>query len=379
MKTQNWRDCAGDRRAERRLGAALWALALGGVSVALGQGGSMFATRVVSYVPGPGVPGGVGAGTMFGDPSRALGAPVGGGVLSPDNGKVVSLGGWVAGGGGLVLGFDGPIVDQPASAGNVRGADFIVFGNAFYVGGDVSRRFAEAGIIEISRDANGNGMADDAWFVIPGSHADGARAGVLPGAVFVGFGGQPIVANPLGPEALEEGVWGFADCTPSMVLGDIDGDGVSEAPGLDAAWFYTVPDDSRRVGVSRFSGGGDAIDIASAVDAATGALANLASVDFVRIRTGVSGGSPLLGVISTEISGVAKVLPGGRARADVAGANQAIGPDGTRTADDIIVFLSWYFAANGLADVAGANQSDQPDGAFSADDVIVYLSWYFGQ
>lgn len=64
-------------------------------------------------------------------------------------------------------------------------------------------------------------------------------------------------------------------------------------------------------------------------------------------------------------------------QSDVAGANQAVGGDGVLTADDIIVFLGWFFAADSRANVAGPNQSTVPDNAFTADDVIVFLSRYF--
>jgi hypothetical protein len=63
--------------------------------------------------------------------------------------------------------------------------------------------------------------------------------------------------------------------------------------------------------------------------------------------------------------------------ADIAGPNQSVGPDGTLTADDIIVYLGWYFANDSRADVAGPNQSPVPDGQFTADDIIVYLGTYF--
>ncbi|MCU0689303.1 MAG: hypothetical protein MUE97_06145 [Phycisphaerales bacterium] len=62
---------------------------------------------------------------------------------------------------------------------------------------------------------------------------------------------------------------------------------------------------------------------------------------------------------------------------DVAGANQSVGADGQLTADDIIVFLGWYFASDVRADVAGPNQSTIPDLQFTADDIIVFLSRYF--
>ncbi|MCU0688779.1 MAG: hypothetical protein MUE97_03430, partial [Phycisphaerales bacterium] len=62
---------------------------------------------------------------------------------------------------------------------------------------------------------------------------------------------------------------------------------------------------------------------------------------------------------------------------DIAGENQTIGSDGATTADDIIVFLGWYFSGDLRADVAGPNQSTTPDGQFTADDIIVFLGRYF--
>jgi hypothetical protein len=62
---------------------------------------------------------------------------------------------------------------------------------------------------------------------------------------------------------------------------------------------------------------------------------------------------------------------------DVASANQGIGPDAQLTADDIIVFLGWYFANDARADVAGPNQSPTPDTQFTADDIIVFLGRFF--
>jgi outer membrane protein assembly factor BamB len=62
---------------------------------------------------------------------------------------------------------------------------------------------------------------------------------------------------------------------------------------------------------------------------------------------------------------------------DVAGPGQSIGPDNTLTADDIIVFLNWFFASDARADVAGPGQSTTPDRQFSADDIIVFLNRFF--
>jgi hypothetical protein len=62
---------------------------------------------------------------------------------------------------------------------------------------------------------------------------------------------------------------------------------------------------------------------------------------------------------------------------DIAGPGQSIGSDNTLTADDIIVFLNWFFAGNTGADVAGPGQSTVPDRQFTADDIIVFLNRFF--
>jgi hypothetical protein len=62
---------------------------------------------------------------------------------------------------------------------------------------------------------------------------------------------------------------------------------------------------------------------------------------------------------------------------DIAGPGQSVGPDNTLTADDIIVFLNWFFASDARADVAGPGQSTTPDGQFTADDIIVFLNRFF--
>jgi hypothetical protein len=62
---------------------------------------------------------------------------------------------------------------------------------------------------------------------------------------------------------------------------------------------------------------------------------------------------------------------------DVAGAGQVIGFDGSLTADDIIVFIGWFFAGDARADVAGAGQAPGADGTFTADDIIVFINRFF--
>ena len=286
-----------------------------------------FAAAVIEYRPAPGQfindP-------QFNDPAMALGAPVGGGEAQADNSKVVSLGAF---GGSITLAFSETVTDDPD---NPLGLDAIVFGNAYYVAGNPNRRWAEPGIIEISRDVNGNGLADDPWYLVPGTHVTdpwgqfavqawdddefsplppeniawypqasrypwaghlySTQGYVLPENIF----NETVVENPEGDDAEVEGYFGYADCSPVLAL----------PPDTEPDEFYTVPDDPFSVGISEGSGGGDAFDIAWAIDPVTGQPAGLDGFDFIRISTGTSyDPDPLFGEKSTEISAVADVRP----------------------------------------------------------------------
>jgi hypothetical protein len=292
---------------------------------------SPFATQVISYDPAPGQ---YAQDPNFTNPFAALGGPSGGGTTAPDNTSQVSLGGF---GGEIVLGFDHAVEDGYH---NRRCLDAIVFGNAFYLSGDPYRRWAEAGVIEISVDANQNGLADDAWYLVPGSHLEPNSAAPLSvtwdddtgdatfppssaawippgysgiwtttGFMLPGLFNGPVVMNPLGTGSDEEGTWGYADHTPTLVLGDLDGDNIVDDPNATPESFYSVPDDPHGVGISPGSGGGDAFDIADAIDPNTGMPAGLSHFDFIRIRTGID----VIGIFaesSTEIDAVSDVAAG---------------------------------------------------------------------
>jgi hypothetical protein len=62
---------------------------------------------------------------------------------------------------------------------------------------------------------------------------------------------------------------------------------------------------------------------------------------------------------------------------DVAGSGQTEGLDGQLTADDIIVFINWFFASDDRADIAGAGQTAGADGQYTADDIIVFINEFF--
>jgi hypothetical protein len=63
--------------------------------------------------------------------------------------------------------------------------------------------------------------------------------------------------------------------------------------------------------------------------------------------------------------------------ADIAAVGQTVGADGQLTADDIIVYIGWFFAADARADIAGSGQSVGADGQFTADDLILFINRFF--
>jgi hypothetical protein len=101
-------------------------------------GGEPDAREIVSFAPGDGA--GFGEDAL---PDVVLGPPLGRGVLSGSL-DVLSLGK----GGSIVLAFgENGFLDG-------EGADFVVFENAFYPGGDPTLVFAEPGAVSVSEDGS---------------------------------------------------------------------------------------------------------------------------------------------------------------------------------------------------------------------------------
>ena len=312
-------------RSRLCFGGLLWGCLLAWPAGAGGH--SPFAVAVIDFDPAPGQFVNIEA---FNDPDRAIGPPIGGGTQNGDVTSIVSLGGF---GGSLTLAFDHTVADHPL---NPMGLDAIVFGNAFWVGGSDERHWGECATIEISLDENENGVADDPWYLIPGSHivdpesqwfvqrwdddvgddryppafaswVPPGRRGVwdtfgyrLPDDPFRG----PVMRNPLEGSG-DEGVFGYADYTPTLLLGDLDADDVVDDPDITPEAFYTIPDDPQRVGITPSAGGGDAFDIAWAIDPQTGESANLPGFTFIRITNGVHAVNGPFGEVSPEIDAVA--------------------------------------------------------------------------
>ena len=186
------------------------------------------------------------------------------------------------------LRFDTPVTDDPA---NPMGLDCIVYGNVSFAGGDPTVKWQEPALIEISEDVNGNGLADDPWYLIPGSKD--YRYDPSPNRFEPSGETNPnlLDADPANDD--DEYYWGYAELTPTM------------KQYLDN---YVRPDDPHRIGVIARSGGGDAFDIAWAVDAA-GAPAGLGQFHFIRLRAFIDRECGALGYATPEIDAVADVAP----------------------------------------------------------------------
>jgi hypothetical protein len=224
----------------------------------------------------------------FTDPAEALGAPTGGGTLAPNNGKAYCIGKpGPAPGSNITLRFNTPVANDPD---NPMGLDFVVHGNAFWVGGVPTRRWSESAMIEISEDVNGNGLADDPWYVIPGSR--NLSASVLPAGI--SNPSPPLAGNVFNANADgKEQDWGYSDMSPTI---------------QEYRDNYMRPDDPLMVGLTPYSGGGDAFDISWAVKS-DGTPANLSKFDFIRISAFVNGSVSGFGAVMPEVSAAVDIDP----------------------------------------------------------------------
>ncbi len=226
----------------------------------------------------------------FDTPEKTPGEPSGGGAFGPDNSDLHSVGRpGPAPGSFIILKFDTPVTDDPA---NPMGLDCIVYGNAFWVGGDPNRKLCEPGLIEISEDVNANGEADDPWYRVSGSR--GLASSVLPE-------GMPNPSPPLAGSVLNpytdgtEYDWGYCELNPTQ---------------RKCRDNYVRPDDPFEVGLTPRSGGGDAFDIAWAdpIDA-SGDPGGITQFHFIRISAFIDEAQGVTGYVTPELDAVADVAP----------------------------------------------------------------------
>lgn len=223
-----------------------------------------FATKVLAYNGIHGVPG------YTSHPEYALGPPSATATPNvPDNSSLFSFG-W---GGYITLGFDKPITNDSRHPG---GYDFIVFGNAFYAGGDPTAPYREPGYVEVGVDPTGLHQYDTGvkWYWLKGTPAPASISG-FPMA-FPGWT-DPLI--------------GYADCTPTDGSGD-----------------PLVPSDPFFATITPGSAGGDAFNLDWAVDS-NSAPVHLNYADFVRVTCAVNALTNLGSPYSTEVDAVSLVRP----------------------------------------------------------------------
>ena len=138
----------------------IFTLFLAGVSLCAVAQNSPYISKVYDFLPAPGQFVNELPEYMDGDSHEAILAKVEEQICGDKNPGMISLGAF---GGYVVFGFDHPVA-------NVEGAyDFKIYANAFMAAGSSHGGSCEPGIVMVSVDANGNGLADDEWYELAGS------------------------------------------------------------------------------------------------------------------------------------------------------------------------------------------------------------------
>jgi hypothetical protein len=294
-----------------------------------------FPAEVTDFVQAPGQYAKSSSFKIEGNEDKLLGPPEGGGTYSPDNSSIVSLG---MAGGSVTVEFDPPIENH---SDNIGGYDFIVFGNAYWSGGNPSSVWQEPGTIWVMKDEDGNGEPDDTWYLIPGSHLSNGDSfqdieysntddGVPPPPDKKDSWWPDGTASPfpiedvfLLPDNLyntDGGVdqcWGYVDAAPTMKLGDLSGavggagenklNDTEDYPEIDPVFFYTTPDTHGDQKIDAGSGGGNAIKLEWAVNPDTFDTEPLDEVSWIKIVSGTLLTDDTFGEYSCEVDAVARV------------------------------------------------------------------------
>ena len=138
----------------------IFTLFFAGVSICAAGQNSPYISKVYDFLPAPGQFVNELPEYMDGDSHEAILAKVEEQICGDKDPGMISLGGF---GGYVVFGFDHPVA-------NVEGAyDFKIYANAFMAAGSSVGGSCEPGIVMVSVDANGNGLADDEWYELAGS------------------------------------------------------------------------------------------------------------------------------------------------------------------------------------------------------------------
>lgn len=234
----------------------------------------------------------------------------------------VTLGGW---GGYIIVGYNTPIINHPD---NPYGVDFSILGNA-YIGS------SEPGIVQVMKDENKNGLADDTWYELQGGEHNNKSCrvnyeltyhyindslvtwtnnlGQTDTLLRNGYHAQSYYPNSsLYPDYPQDSVTFKGTLLPTKSYEESPGHWVNPtfsygyADNQQVNWSASLSDADNPETTALEGIGGDAFKLEWAVDA-QGKSVVLDSIHFIKVYSGVQFSSPIIGDVSTEIKAIVAV------------------------------------------------------------------------
>ena len=237
-------------------------------------------SKIIEYKPAPGQYINSTLGTLE-DAEKLVGSST----------NTLSLGAW---GGYVIVSFDHTIMNQTDKK------DFLVYGNAF-------KGFSEPGIVQVSFDTNGNGIADDEWFELAGSahkneetFTNYTTTYTNPGMEFTDV---PWIDSENTVGVVKVNASHKQNYYPLFIEEQEEvsfkGTRLVTTISNSLEWGYT---DNYDADYATYKG--NLMELDWAVDNA-GNPVNLRGIDFVKVYTGAQVNGGALGELSTEVRGIA--------------------------------------------------------------------------
>ena len=256
--------------------------------IAITSASTKYISKIFDYLPAPGQL----INESSGSPDQAQ-------KLIGSTSNIISLGGF---GGYLIFGFDHSVV-------NNNGNDLGIYGNPYGPPYD----FSEPGVVMVSQDANGNGLADDEWYELAGSeyakvttiknyeitYTNPKAFADVPWTDNLGKSGVVKINNYHKHNFYPEFVKNKESITfkGTLLPSTVSANGLITSKPFDFGYTdsYSLGDDYKTNGYNSF-------DISWAVNS-SGKKVSLKTIDFVKVYTGQNADAGFLGEISTEVRG----------------------------------------------------------------------------
>ncbi len=276
-------------------------LAVSWATLALKAQNSPYIQAVDEYVPAPGQFVNVLPEYEVGDDAAAMVKKCSE-RLANNAGGMVCLGAW---GGYITFHFDHPLV-------NVSGE------RDFYIAGNAMTGNAEAGIVCVSQDVNGNGRPDDAWYELSGSAETDSdilwgyevtytKSGDSLDIAWTDNRGQSgsVARNAFHAQEYFP-LWMDS---PLTFRGTRLPDNAYDSSGTGSYWVLDAFDFGYADNWANADTLGCSFDIGWAVHPETREAVALSHIDFVRVYTGLQQSCGWIGETSTEITGAMDLHP----------------------------------------------------------------------